>query len=148
MSDELAAGLWGAVLGAIAGGLVSFMSERHHDSRRRKQALLDQFSDICFDFVANVQTYWSTSGQDNVMQASILAGINKIKAKITQLGFDLVEDKGVRLLVKEVYQFSTGGMFATVGRQPDPSRARNVESRIEKLSSAMAKTKNRVRGNF
>lgn len=135
MSEELQAGLWGALLGALAGGLVSFISERHHDSRRRRQALEDQFADICFDFSASVQTYWSSAGMDNVLQASIISGINKMKAKMTKLGFDLVRDTNVRFVFKEIFQFSTGGGFATSGRKAEPARAKLVDAKIEILTS-------------
>ena len=139
MTNEMAAGLWGAALGAAAGGLVSFFSERLHDSRRRKQALQDQFTDLSFDFLASVQAYWSSNGLDTPMQASILSGLNKMKAKLVQLGVDLVNDHDIRLLVKEIYQFSTGGGFSTRDRSAEPTRARNVEIRVEKLSSELSR---------
>lgn len=141
MTADLEAGLWGALLGAVAGGLVSFFSERMHDSRRRRQTLVDQFADMSFDFVAVVQTYWSANGQDNQMQASIIAGINKIRAKLVQLGFDLVKDSDVRLLLKEVYQLSSGGSFASKVRTVDPKRGKGVEARMEALASIVVRGK-------
>ena len=134
MSSDLSAALWGALLGAVTGGVVSYIAEQNHDSRRRRQMLCDQFADISFDFCADVQAYWSHIGNDPALQSRILSGLSKIKAKLVQLGFDLVNDKDVRLLVKEIYQFSSGGSFAS-SHTPDPTRAKNVDSKIERLSA-------------
>ena len=138
MKSDLVAALWGAGFGAIAGGIVSFVKERALDRSRKYEAISDQFSDLTFDFVATVQTYWSIEGQDNALQASIISGINKIKAKLVKLGFDLITDTEVRLLLKEVYQFSSGGGFASRSRGVDASRGLNVEKRMERLNKIVS----------
>lgn len=135
MSPEMAAALWGAGLGAVAGGIVSFVEERILDRSRRDEALCDQFSDLTFDFVASVQTYWSMEGQDSALQVAIISGINKIKAKLVRLGFDLIEDTEVRFLLKEIYQFSSGGGFASRAKVVDVARGRSVENRMERLNN-------------
>lgn len=134
MSGELEASLWGAVLGALAGGVVSHFSERSHDSRRRREVLKDQFGDLSVEFSSDVNTYWSSSGPDAALQSRILSGITKIRVKLTQIGVDPALDADARRLIKELYQFATGGTFATKNHAPDLKRARDVDRRLEKLA--------------
>lgn len=138
MSSDLEAALWGALAGAGMGGLVSFVSECILDRRRRSRMLKDKFSDNAFDFVANVESYWSLNGQDPSMQAAIVAGINKMRAGLVNLGFDLQKNAEVRLLMKEIFQFATGGLFASQARTSDTQRAANVSKRVASLSSLVA----------
>jgi len=143
MAGELEASLWGAalgaLLGALAGGLVSYQSEKFHEVRRRRQALCDQLADISIEFNTDVNTYWSSNGPDSVMQSKILSGVMKIRMRISQIDSSLADDLEIRRLIKEIYQFSTGGTFATRSHAPDPSRPRNVEIRLEALRKLVAK---------
>ncbi|MGQ4659623.1 hypothetical protein [Lysobacter sp. F6437] len=142
MSSELEASILGAVLGALlgalAGGVVSHLSERMHESRRRKQMLRDQLSDLAIEFEADVTAYWSSEGADVLMQSKIIGSFNKLRVKITQLGIDVVADREVRFLIKEIYQFATGGTFATKQRAPDMRRAMNVQKRLGSLSEILS----------
>jgi hypothetical protein len=133
MSDDLSAALWGALLGAVSGGLVSWASERHSDARRRKRAIKDSFEDVVCDLGGLVQTYWSRSGSDAAMESAIVSAIAKLRAKLAQLGLAIGENAEVRLAFKEMFQYSTGGPFATASRSADPSRARRCDISIQRL---------------
>lgn len=142
MSSELEASILGAILGAllgaVAGGVVSHLSERMHETRRRNQMLRDQLSDLAIEFEADVTTYWSSEGADALMQSKIIGGFNKLRVKITQLGIDIRSDSEVRFLIKEIYQFATGGTFATKQHAPDLKRAMSVQRRLGSLSELLS----------
>ena len=145
MSQELNAAIWGAILGAISGGIVSFFLDNIKDSKRRRTLIVDQFKDVAFDFNAYVQTYWSIDSDNKLLEASIISCFNKIQAKLSQLGIDPITDTSVRLLMKEIYQISTGGSFATTKHKADQLRVRNVHQRIESLVSVVMVSENHRR---
>lgn len=147
MNGEMEASLWGAVLGALlgafAGGLVSHFSEGIHEARRRRETLLDQIADLTIEFGVDVNSYWSSSGQDATMQSKIISGISKIRKKLMQIDPSLANGADARLLIKEIYQFATGGTFATKHHVPDSKRPQDVDRRLEQLLHLLSQQRSR-----
>jgi hypothetical protein len=137
MNVELTASIYGAVLGALSGGVISIICDSVMDLRRRRIFIEDQIKDIAFDFSACVQTYWSMDGSDKMLESTILSHFSKINAKLAQIGIDPIKDTNVRFLMKEIFQISTGGSFATVRHAADRSRINIVRDRIESLVSVV-----------
>lgn len=137
LESSLLGATLGALLGAISGGLVSFLSERSHDARRRGWLLRDQFDDLSIEFSADVSAYWSSKGPDTALQSRILSGLKRIQVKLSQLGVDLTNDVQARRLIKELFQFSTGGTFASRNHSPDPRRSHEVDRRLELLAEKL-----------
>lgn len=137
MSEETIAALCGAIAGAVMGGLVGFILELVMEKKRRRSALSDQLIDQAFDFNAQVSSYWSVDGRDLQAEAMILSGFNRIKARLVALEVDLGPGSVPRRLLKEIHQFATGAGFATVGKVAEPSRAREVSGRVDRLVGAV-----------
>ena len=129
MSDELIA----AVCGAIAGGATSFFLQYLSTFSNRQQNLRDQISDEGFTLSGFVHAYWSASGINKSLEASIISSLNRLRNKLRLVGFNFLYDEDVRNKYRKIFETTTGGQFAVAGRKPSNTVGHSADQLMHEL---------------
>lgn len=135
MRVEIIAAVWGGLVGAVAGGAVSFGQEIILAKRRERKALGISLHDHIEIFCGRAAAYWQTEGQNQVLELLIIGDLERLRRRIDRylVASNRQMSGSAKTTLKQLQNLTTGGSFQTAGRVRDLEKLEQIRNALKLL---------------